>query len=107
MATADLTALDEERLGEWLLGRRWFGSKAEDVSQTHVLDVVKLDEGLPSVVFDAVEARFPTRTHAVYQLLLGLRPSDDGWTADRPDDVDGLTVYDAFADPDAARVLPR
>ena len=107
MATPDLTTLDEERLGEWLLGRRWFGSKAEDVSQVHVLDVVTLEDGPPAVVLAAVEARFPTGIHAIYQLLLGLRPSDDGWTAERLDDLDGLTVYDAFADPDAARVLPR
>ena len=107
MATPDLTALDEERLGEWLLGHRWFGSKAEDVSQTHVLDVVMLDGGLPAVAFAAVEARFPTGTHAIYQLLLGMRAADDGWTADRLDDVGGLTVYDAFADPRAAAVIPR
>ena len=107
MATPDLTALDEERLGEWLLGRRWFGSKAEDVSQTHVLDVVTLDDGPPAVAIAAVEARFPTGTHAIYQLLLGMRAADDGWTADRLDDVGGLTVYDAFADPQAAAVIPR
>jgi len=107
MATADLTALDEERLGEWLLGRRWFGSKAEDVSQTHVLDVVTLDDGPPTVALAAVEARFPTGTHAIYQLLLGMRPADDGWTDERLDDLDGLTVYDALADPQAAQVLPR
>ena len=107
MATPDLTALDEERLGEWLLGRRWFGSKAEDVSQTHVLDVVILDDGPPAVAIVAVEARFPTGTHAIYQLLLGMRAADDGWTVDRLDDVGGLTVYDAFADPQAAAVIPR
>jgi maltokinase len=107
MATPDLSTLDEERLGEWLLGRRWFGSKAEDVSQTHVLDVVTLADGPPAVLLAAVEARFPTGTHAIYQLLLGLRPAGDGWTADRLDDIDGVTVYDAFADPEAAGVLPR
>ncbi len=107
MATPDLTALDEERLGAWLLGRRWFGSKAEDVSQTHVLDVVTLDDGPPAVAIAAVEARFPTGTHAIYQLLLGMRVDGDGWSADRLDDLDGQTVYDAFADPEAAAVIPR
>jgi maltokinase len=106
MATPDLTALDEERLGAWLLGRRWFGSKAEDVSGTHVLDVVTLDDGPPAVAMAAVEARFPTGTHAIYQLLLGMRPDGD-WGADRLDELDGQTVYDAFADPEAAAVLPR
>ena len=32
-------------------------------------------------------------------------PAGDGWTADRLDDVDGATVYDAFADPEAAAVI--
>src|SRR6201989_988128 len=36
-----------------------------------------------------------------------MRAADDGWTADRLDDVGGLTVYDAFADPQAAPVGPR
>ena len=31
MASVDLAALDEETLAEWLLDRRWFGSKARDV----------------------------------------------------------------------------
>jgi maltokinase len=107
MATPDLTALDEERLGAWLLGRRWFGSKAEDVSQTHVLDVVTLDDGPPAVAIAAVEARFPTGIHAIYQLLLGMRADGESWSADRLDDLDGQTVYDAFADPEAAAVIPR
>src|SRR6185369_17029544 len=55
----------------------------------------------------AVEARFPTGTHAIYQLLLGMRADADGWSADRLDDLDGQTVYDAFADPEAAAVIPR
>ena len=107
MATPDLTTLDEETLSAWLLGRRWFGSKAEDVAGTHVLDVVTLDDGPPAVAIAAVEARFPTGIHAIYQLLLGMRADADGWSADRVDDVDGQTVYDAFADPEAAAVIPR
>ena len=107
MATPDLARLDEERLGEWLLRRRWFGSKAEDVSQVHVLDSQTLDGGPPALDLALVEARFPTGTHAIYQLLLGARPAEEGWSADRLDDVDGVTVYDAFADPAAGATLGR
>jgi maltokinase len=107
MATPDLARLDEGRLGEWLLGRRWFGSKAEDVSQVHVLDAMRLDDGEPALDLVAVEARFPTGTHAIYQLLLGSRPSDEGWTDERLDDLDDCTVYDAFADPAAGGTLGR
>ena len=108
MASADLALLDEERLAEWLLERRWFGSKAQDVSHSGVLDVVALaDEGRPQLVLALVEARFPTGAHDIYQLVLGLRPGEEGWTDGRLDDVQGTTVYDAFADPQACTELGR
>jgi maltokinase len=101
MATPDLTTLDEATLSAWLLGRRWFGSKAEDVSHVGVLDSMALDDVDPALLLALVEARFPTGTHHVYQLMLGVRPQDEGWTEGRVEDVDGATVYDAFSDPDA------
>src|SRR3954469_23939507 len=108
MATPDLTALDEQRLGEWLLGRRWFGSRAAEVSQVHVLDVVGLDDepsSPPLLDLALVEARFPTGTHHIYQLLLGVRPEDEGWTAGLVEQLDGTTVYDAFVDAEACARL--
>jgi maltokinase len=107
MATPDLTTLDSETLSSWLLGRRWFGSKAEEVSHVGVLDSMGLDDADPALVLALVEARFPTGTHHVYQLLFGVRPQDEGWTEGRIEDVDGATVYDAFADPDAYGRLGR
>ena len=108
MASADLALLDESRLAEWLLERRWFGSKAQDVSHSGVLDVVALtDEGRPQLVLALVEARFPSGAHDIYQLVLGLRPADEGWTEGRVDDLQGATVYDAFADPQACTALGR
>jgi maltokinase len=105
MATPDLARLDEERLAEWLLGRRWFGSKAEDISHVHVLDAMTLAGGSPALDLALVEARFPTGAHAIYQLLLGTRPAGEGWSEERLEELDGVTVYDAFADPDAACTL--
>jgi maltokinase len=58
-------------------------------------------------VLALVEARFPTGTHHVYQLLFGMRPESEGWTEGRIEDLGGATVYDAFADPDAYRRLGR
>jgi maltokinase len=107
MATPDLARLDEERLAEWLLGRRWFGSKAEDVSQVHVLDAMTLAPGPPPLHLALVEARFPTGAHAIYQLLLGTRPAGEGWSDERVEEIDGATVYDAFADREAASTLGR
>jgi maltokinase len=106
MASVDLAALDEDRLSEWLLGRRWFGSKARDVAHIHVLDVVALPagpDGGPGLAAALVEARFPGGTHDVYQLLLATR--DDGFEDAVVGEVGGVTVYDAFADPEACDVL--
>jgi trehalose synthase-fused probable maltokinase len=100
-------ALDEAALGEWLLGRRWFASKARDVAQVHVLDAVVLHEGEPGLVVACVEARFQAGTHELYQLLLGLRPTEAGWTRDVVAEVDGTTIYDAPADPEVGAVLAR
>jgi trehalose synthase-fused probable maltokinase len=99
MASVDLAALDEGRLADWMLERRWFGSKARDVAQIHVLDVVPIHDGPPALAAALIEARFPGGTHDVYQLLLGLRP--DGFAGDVIDEVGGVAVYDAFADPEA------
>jgi maltokinase len=105
MASADLAALDEAKLAEWLLGRRWFGSKARDVAQIHVLDVVALVDGPPALSAALVEARFPGGTHDVYQLLLATH--DDGPAVDEAivGAVGGVDVYDAFADPEACDLL--
>ena len=103
MASVDLAALDEEKLAEWLLDRRWFGSKARDVASIHVLDVVSVHDGPPALSSALVEARYPGGTHDVYQLLLGV--GSNGGDDAVIDDVRGVTVYDAFADPRACELL--
>jgi len=106
MPSVDLAALDEGKLAEWLLDRRWFGSKARDVASIHVLDVVWLIESPPAppaLAAALVEARYPGGTHDVYQLLLGMGSDelDDAVV----DEVGGMAVYDAFADPRACDLL--
>jgi maltokinase len=103
MASVDLAALDEEKLADWLLDRRWFGSKARDVASIHVLDVVPVHDGPPALTSALVEARYPGGTHDVYQLLLGV--GSNGGDDAVIDDVRGVTVYDAFADPRACELL--
>jgi maltokinase len=103
MASVDLAALDEEKLADWLLDRRWFGSKARDVASIHVLDVVAVHDGPPALSSALVEARYPGGTHDVYQLLLGV--GSNGGDDAIIDDVRGVTVYDAFADPRACELL--
>jgi trehalose synthase-fused probable maltokinase len=103
MASVDLATLDEDRLAEWLLGRRWFGSKARDVAQIHVLDVVTIHDGPPRLSAALVEARFPGGTHDVYQLMLGTH--GDGSDEAVVGEIGGVEVYDAFADPASCEIL--
>jgi maltokinase len=103
MASVDLAALDEEKLADWLLDRRWFGSKARDVASIHVLDVVAIHDGPPALSAALVEARYPGGTHDVYQLVLGVGSGSFGEA--EVDKVGGVAVYDAFADPRACDLL--
>ena len=93
-----VAALPEERLHEWVLEQRWFASKAREVAQLNVLEVVTLREDAPKLVLALVEARFQTGTHELYQLPLGLRPDDEEWAERVIAEVEGWTVYDALAD---------
>ncbi len=87
-----LREVDEERLGEWLRERRWFGTKAAEMSHFGVLDVVPLR---PQLSLALVEARFHSGAHDLYQLLVGPKGEEQ---------IDG-EVYDALSDPREAAVL--
>ena len=58
-------------LDEFLIGQRWFGSKAREVAHCDVLEDVQLTEGLRATF---VETVFSPGTHETYQLL---RAGDD------------------------------
>jgi maltokinase len=107
MPSPDLAALDEQALGDWLQRQRWFGAKGREVAQIHLLDRVGIHQGDPTLVAACVEARFPGGTHEIYQVLLGLRPAAEAWDRGVVTELDGWTVYDAFADPAAGAVLAR
>jgi trehalose synthase-fused probable maltokinase len=100
-----LDALEEERLREWVVEQRWFGSKSQEVSQLNVLEAFPLRDETPQLILALVEARFPSGTHEVYQVPIGIRPSDEGWTERVIAEAGGLTFYDALADPAHAREL--
>ncbi|CAB4958059.1 unannotated protein [freshwater metagenome] len=104
--TLDLSGLDEATLAEWLAEQRWFGAKSRELAQVHVLDVVVLrDDPALGLAIAVVEARFPGGTHELYQLPLAVRPADESWDTAVVQRLDGATVYDALADPEAAGIL--
>jgi maltokinase len=98
----ELPLLDEEALEEWVLSQRWFGSKAREVVQLAVLDVVPLRlEGQP-LASVLLEARFAPGTHEIYQVPVGFRSgSANGAIAE----AQGVTIYDALSDPGQSLAL--
>jgi trehalose synthase-fused probable maltokinase len=101
----DPRRLDAEALADWMAQRRWFGSKSRELAQVHVLDAVPLHDGPPSLSVAIVEARFPGGTHDLYQLPFAARAAAEGWAEAVVQELDGQTVYDALADPDAVAHL--
>jgi maltokinase len=101
---ADLR-LDEEALERWVVAQRWFGSKAREVVHLGVLDIVPLRLEPRLLASVMVEARFAPGTHEVYQVPVAYRPVEEGWSQSVIAETDGLTVYDALADPEEGQAL--
>ena len=104
-AAGDLSFLEGDALQEWIVAQRWFGSKSREVAQIDVAEVVPLRAESPLLVLALVEARFGEGTHETYQVPLGLRPAEEGWTERVICETGGWTVYDALADPAHGREL--
>jgi maltokinase len=100
----DLDLLGERRLIDFIVSRRWFGQKAEEVTHAHVLDAATLRDEPPLLAAAIAEIRFQPGTHELYQLLLGFRPD---WPGEVIGETDGLQAYDALTDDELARTLVR
>jgi maltokinase len=105
LAAGDLGFVDEDALADFVVRRRWFGSKSREVVHVGVLGVVPLRSTAPLLADALLEVRFGEGTHDVYQLLLGLRPEADGWQEDVIAEADGWTLYEALSDPVLCREL--
>jgi maltokinase len=115
MARADVTRaltadashpVREDVLAEWVTAQRWFGSKARDVSEFNVLDVVLLREAQPQLAIAIVEARFRAGTHELYQVPVGVR-TVGGWERGVIARDGDTVIYDALTDPAQTAVLAR
>src|SRR3954463_7385870 len=100
-----LAGLPEDRLREWFVPQRWFGSKASEVAHLNVLEAFTLREESPQLVLALIEARFPQGTHEGYQVPIGIRRASEGWSDRVIAEAAGNPYYDALADPAHAREL--
>jgi maltokinase len=101
----DLSFLEDGALQDWVVAQRWFGSKSREVAHMDIVEAVTLRDEAPRLVLAVVEARFGEGTHETYQVPLGLRPEDEGWSERVIAAAGGWTVYDALADPAGGREL--
>ena len=106
-ARGDLSFLDPDVLQEWVVGQRWFGAKGRQVSALEVLQGVPLREDEPLLVLAMIAARYPSGTHDLYQLPIGMRHADEGWDEGVIAEVGNWTIYDGLTDPDLARELVK
>ena len=100
-----LDLLDDATLVDFVKRQRWYGAKALEARHAQVLDATMLRTQPPLLLCAIVELRFQPGTHDLYQLLLGVRPADDGWTEGVIAEREGWTIYDALLDPALAREL--
>jgi maltokinase len=101
----DLSFLDGVGLLAALASQRWFGAKSRDVLDARVVTAAVAPGGPPLLALAVVEVRFSLQTHELYQLALGFRPTEEGWTEAVVEETGGWTVYDAMADPQLVREL--
>ena len=105
VSRGDLSFLEPELLQEWVVGQRWFGSKGRAVSSLEVLQSVPLREDEPLLLLAVIAARFPSGTHDLYQVPIGVRHADEGWDQGVIAEVGNWTIYDGLTDPELGREL--
>jgi maltokinase len=93
------TAMPTDKLAEWMVEQRWFGSKAQEFAEFNVLDVVVLDDGPPLLAVMLLEARLNAGTHELYQLPIVTREADDAPVEGVIVERDGAVLCDALLDP--------
>ncbi len=107
MAEIESDTLHGHSLVDFVTAQRWYGSKSREIARAGILELVPLRTDVPRCIVALVEVYFQPGTHETYQVLLGLRPSDDPAPGPTIEEVDGWTVYEGLADPVLASELVR
>jgi trehalose synthase-fused probable maltokinase len=95
--------IPEDALREFVTGQRWFGAKSRELAHLRMWDAPVARTIEPYLALALVEVRFPEGTHETYHLPVGLRTASEGWSDGVITEVEGVTVYDALADPQLTR----
>jgi trehalose synthase-fused probable maltokinase len=107
IAAGDLSFLNADALREWIEDQRWYASKSRHVSGVELVETVVLSDEPPLLFLALLQTRFTTGTHELYQLPLGVRPAEEGWSERVICQTPEWTIYDGLADPAHGRELLR
>ncbi len=99
----------------WLKRARWFGGREMDVRRIELEDVGVLHEAAPLVLYTLWRVEYEGEAAELYSLPLGVRSAPHPLASLGPERLiqsgagaeHSLLVYDALADPEAARELWR
>ncbi|HUY70696.1 MAG TPA: phosphotransferase [Gaiellaceae bacterium] len=105
MAEIQIEELDENALVGFVTAQRWYGSKSREAAHASIIETVPLLAGSPRCSVALVEVRFQPGTHETYQMLVGVRRSDERCPGQEIDRLGGWTVYEALSDPAVSREL--
>jgi len=105
IAAGDLSFFDVDALSAWVEDQRWYASKSRTVAGVELVETVVLRDQPPLLFLALLQTRFATGTHELYQLPVGVRPADEGWSEHVMVESDEWTFYDALADPLLGREL--
>jgi maltokinase len=105
IAAGDLSFFDLEALSTWVEDQRWYASKSRAVAGVELVETVVLRDQPPLLFLALLQTRFATGTHELYQLPVGVRPADEGWSEHVMAETDEWTFYDALMDPLLCRQL--
>ncbi len=98
-------ALSEQALVDFIVEQRWYAGKSREIVRAAVVDAVTLREDEPRAVVALVKLYFQAGTHETYQMLLCLRPAEEGWSTHTIAEGEGWTAYEGLADPIVASRL--
>ncbi len=107
MAEIQIDQVGEQALVDFVTAQRWYGSKSREIAHASIIETVPLRGGEPQAAIALVEVRFQPGTHETYQLLLGLRRTDEHLGGHEIDRVGEWVVYEGGPDPVLARELVR
>ncbi len=95
-----MITLSPEALGDYVVGRRWFGAKSREISEIVFIEAIAVRDSDPRLDLAIVEVRFATGTHALYQLPVGERPVAEAPTEGVIHTDGDRVLYDALGDPE-------